>query len=411
MAARTAMSAARAVAGVVTALYLDTQGFSALEIGILMAIVALANAALSSGFGLASDRTRRRPFLIAASTLAVVGALGFATVRVPALLFALAAIGGLGRGSGAGGGSVGPYQPVESAMLGESVPPRSRTAAFGVIAFCSALGALAGGLLAGLARPGAAMGAAATAAYRPAFLAVAILAGTTAIVALGMREPPHPRDAGRRGTFPRRSWPVLWRFWVTNSVNGLAGGMIGPFISYWLYRRYGAEPAAIGQLFAVVNAASLLSTLMAARVGRMFGTVRAIVAVRVLSGILLVPMALAPTFALAGIVYAVRIVAQRIAMPLRRSYVQGVAHTNERGSVAALAGLPSQGTQAIGQVLAGYMFDEVGLAAPFEIGALLQLFNAGAYFALFRRSPPIEEQLPPAAADLAEVPVGMDAPE
>lgn len=414
LAARFSMSIARAIAGVVTSLYLAAEGFSGTEIGLLFLCVTLASATMSTGAGVLSDRFGRKAFLVVVPLLAAVAAGVYSVARAPAELFVFAALGSFGRGAGAGGGSVGPYQPAESAFVADHVPAAVRADAFGRLAFASSLGALAGGLLAGLAQPGPHLhAAAATAAYRPAFVAAGVLAAVAGLLAFGLREGPPPRhhhephgDGRPAMHFPRRSWPALWRFWVTNGVNGVGIGMLGPFVSYWLFRRYGAGPGLIGGLFAIINAGSLFSTLLAARVGRRMGTVRAIVAVRATTGLLLVPMVLAPTFWAAGGIYLVRMLAQRVGLPLRQSFVQDLAHPAERASVAALSNLPAQGTMAGSQVAAGYLFEEVSLAAPFEIAAAFQCLNAACYAILFAwRRPPLPEDAdvpgPAAGADVA----------
>ncbi len=412
--ARCAMSVARSIAGVVVALYLAAEGFSALEIGALFLVVTVASALMSTGVGLLSDRVGRKPFLVVVPLLAAVSAAVFAEARAPALLFVFAALGSFGRGMGAGGGTVGPYQPAESAFVAEGVPTAARTAAFGRLAFASSAGALVGGLLAGLAHTHPHMThAAATAAYRPAFVAAGVLAAVAAVVALWLHEPARDRTGspGRRTrrarlSWPRRSWPALWRLAITNSVNGLGMGLFGPFVSYWLARRYGASPGTIGLLFALVNFGSLVSSLAAAGIGRRLGTVRAIVAVRGISGVLLFPMVLAPTFWIAGSVFFVRMLAQRTGLPLRQSFTQELAHPDERASVAALSNLPAQGTMGASQVLAGYLFDEVGLAAPFELAALLQCATAVLYGSLFGWAKPVGD---PELDGTADATAGVDA--
>lgn len=411
--ARVAMSASRAIAGVVVSLYLADEGFSGFKIGVLFLCVTIASALMSSVIGMLSDRVGRKPFLVSVPLLAALAAATYSLSRTTAVLFVFAAVGTFGRGAGAGGGNVGPYQPAESALVAEVVPAPSRSAAFGRLGFASALGALFGGLLAGLARPHPHMtAAAATTAYRPAFLAAAVLAAVSGLIALSLEE---QRSAGQRGergsrrlAWPRRSWPVLWRFWVTNGTNGVAIGLFGPFLSYWLYRRYGASPQSIGLLFAVVNLGSLASTLMAAGIGRRLGTVRTIVAVRAITGLLLVPMVLVPTFWLAGGIYVIRMLAQRVGLPLRQSYTQDLADPAERASVAALSNLPAQGTMAGSQVLAGYLFDEVALAVPFELAAIFQCANAILYGLLFGRFAPrrnVESRRKTYEADAPRVPL------
>ena len=390
--ARIAMSVSRAVASVVTALYLAQIGFSAVRIGVLFVGVTLASALMSSAIGLLADRWGRRPFLIVVPIIAACSGVAFATTRITVVLFVAAALGSFGRGSGAGAGSVGPYQPAESALIAETVRAERRAAAFARLSFVSSVGALLGGIAASVVRTTPGMTpAAATAAYRPAFLIAALLAAIAGLLGFRLREPGrHPTPGGPRARmrWPRRSWPALWRFWVTNATNGAGIGLFGPFVSYWFFRRYGASPATIGLLFALVNVASLVPTLAASRVGRRLGTVRAIVAVRVVGGALLVPMVLAPTFWLAGIVYIVRMMVQRIGLPLRQSFTQDMADPGERASVAALANLPAQGTMAAGQAVGGWLFDAVDLAAPFLLAAGFQIANAVLYWALFTLRPP-----------------------
>lgn len=54
--------------------------------------------------------------------------------------------------------------------------------------------------------------------------------------------------------------------------------------------------------------------------------------------------------------------------------------------------LPKQATSAASPTLAGYLFDHVALALPFEIGAILQGVNTLLFFLFFRAMPPPEER-------------------
>jgi MFS family permease len=394
--ARVLMSAARALAAVAAPVYLAEEGFSAIALGALFLTVALTSAVFSTTVGLLSDRTGRRVFMVTVPLLAAVAAVVFAVTRSTGVLVAAAAIGSFGRGSGAGSGTVGPYQPAESALTLEVVPSRRRNDAFGRLAFGSAAGALVGGLLALSAPAPGLRGAAAFAGYRPVFVAAAALAVGAGILALWLHEPARrpPADGARpRTRFPRRSLPLLVKLWATNSVNGLAVGMFAPFITYWLYRRYGVGAGEIGVLFAVINAASAASTLAAASVARRFGLVRTVATVRAVNAVLLVPMVLAPSFVLAGAVYLVRMTVQRVGLPLRQSYAVTMAHPEERASVAALSTVPSQVAMSASPVLSGWILDSVSLELPFEIAGALQFLNAALYWLFFRRLPPGEERV------------------
>ncbi|HLI16222.1 MAG TPA: MFS transporter [Acidimicrobiales bacterium] len=392
--ARVSMSAGRALAGVVVPLYLADRGFSGLRLGALFVVVALASAALSATVGVASDRVGRRPFLIAFPLLTAAAAATFATVHAQPALFVAAAAGSFGRGSGAGAGTVGPYQPAEAALVTEITPPSWRNSAFGRLQFSSSLGALAGSLLALLAGSGHLRRSEALPVFRSAFWATAAVCAVAGVLAVWMTEPVRPARAAagaRRPRLPVGSRYLLVRLAATNSVNGLAVGMIGPFLTYWLYRRFGAGPAEVGLLYAAVNAVSMSSTLSAAGLARRWGIVRTISGVRALGALLIVPMVLAPTFVLAGFVYALRMVVQRAGLPLRQSYVVAMADPEERSSVAALSNVPSQVIMGLSPLASGYLLDDVSLSLPFEIAGVLQLVNAAMYWLFFRRLPPSDE--------------------
>jgi predicted MFS family arabinose efflux permease len=411
IAARVLMSASRALAGIIAPIYLTLIGFSALGLGALALVVGVTAAVMSTAIGLASDRMGRRPFLVTVPLLAALAAIAFTLTRSPLVLFIAAGAGSFGRGMGAGGGMVGPYQPAEQAFATEITPARERNSVFGKLAAASSLGALIGAPLAALAGPGSPVGAAATEAFRGPFIACAVLSGAAGLLALALHEPRHPAPIERTGRlphWPRRSLPLLMRLWVTNSLNGLAVGMFGPFITYWFFVRFGVSAGQIGLLYAVVNALSVVATLSAARLAARWGLVRTVSLVRIAQALLLVPLVLAPTFVMAGAIYLARMIVARIGMPLRQSYVLAMADPEERASVGALSSVPSQAAMSVAPLAAGYLFDEVSLSLPFLLGGMLQLAAAVLYWGLFHLLSPEEERPAaptapgPAPADLTD---------
>ena len=393
-ASRATMSGARALAGVIVPIYLARIGFSAVDLGLLFAVTALTSGVLTALVGLLADRYGRKPFLILFPLLTAGAGIAYLFTRAFAPIVIVSALGSLGRGSGAGGGNVGPYAPAQQAMIAASVPAKHRSAAFGLIAFCSAIGALFGGLLASAPDLAARLGLSGLSAYNPAFVILAGLSVSTSLLALPLHDRAPSVTTTRPGRFltlPRRSLPLLLRLALTNSVNGFAAGTFGPFITYWFYIRYHVGPGEVGLLYAVINIVSAAPNLAAAGIARRLGLVRTVVLVRIIAGALLIAMVLMPSFLLAGLIYLVRMVAQRVGMPLRQSYVMGLAPEEERASVAGLSNLPSQITSAMSPPLSGYLFDHVSLELPFALGGLLQLANGALYYLFFRGMPPPEE--------------------
>lgn len=411
--ARALMSAGRALAGILVPIYLAIRGFSAFELAVYVMVVAAVAAVASALIGGVSDQIGRRPFLIGVPLITALAGLTFAFSRSIPVLFVMGALGSLGRGAGAGAGNVGPYMPAESALITEILPSDQRNAGFGRASFASSVGALTGGLLALLVPSAHSHGAAAMAVFRDGFIAAAVVSAMAGLIAVGLSEPPRSGPAVRAPAAVRRSaWPkmprrsrwLLYRLWVTNTFNGVGVGMFGPFITYWFYRRFGASASQVGVLFAVINAVTMFSSLSAAGLARRWGLVKAVSVVRMAQAVLVIPMILAPGFLQAGVVYLVRMLVQRIGLPLRQSYTVGLADPAERGAVAALSNMPSQLAMSVSPLFTGYLLDEVSLSLPFEIAAFFQFLNAASFWALFRRHPPAEERARAAGRDAGEMP-------
>lgn len=405
-AARFSMSSTRALSGIVLPVYIAVLGFRGLSLGLLYTLSAIASALLTILIGWLSDRLGRKLFLIATPLLTSMACLSFVYFRAALPLFVFASLGTLGRGGGAGAGMIGPYQPAEQAFLAQKVSAANRNSLFGRLGFASSLGALVGtGPLIALAALLASGRSAAE--YRIEFLIGAIFALASGLLAIPLSE---PRSSGRgapaagagarrsEASRPRRrfklssfSMRMLVRLWVTNGINGLAVGFFGPLLTYWFYRRFGVGPVQIGALYTIINLASLLSNLASSRVASRLGLVRAIVITRFLQAALIVPMVLAPSFWLAGGIYLARMMVQRLGLPLRQSFVMGMIPNEERGRVSSLSNLPSQINSALSPTLAGYLFEQVSMALPFEIGAVLQGLNATTFYLFFRSIKPPEE--------------------
>lgn len=408
LAARVLMSAVRAASGVVVPVYLAQLGHRALWIGTLFVAVGLVAAALSQAVGWWADRLGCKPFVCALPLLTGLAALGYAVSASPVMLVAAAAAGSFGRGAGAGSGTVGPYQPAEQAWLAALVPAARRHRLFAVFASGSAAGALLGSLLTLLPRvPGTAQ-LDGPAPYRTVFLVLAGLGVAAGLLALPVTEPRRsrpPADLARAGgsgagapatrRLSQAARGLLVRLWVTNGVNGIAVGFFGPFVSFWLHRRYGVSAGQIGALFAVINVVTMGTNLGADRLARRLGTVRAIVATRTLQGLLLIPMALMPTFLAAGAVYLARMAVQRLGLPLRQSYVIGLVEPTERARVTALSRLPSQLLSSTTPPLTGYLLQAVSLALPFTLAGVGQVVNAWLFWLFFRHIRADTDPAPP----------------
>ena len=405
--ARAIRSLAQGYVVIILPIYLADIGVSASRMGVLFGVCALVNAGLAAAVGVMADRFGRKPFLIGISLMMTVGAALFALTRSFPVMVAAAAFGTFGYGGGVGvGGGWGPYYPAAQSLVAEQIADHSRTHAFGLLSFFGVIASAAGSLLAALPAFLARHGDVPTLeSYRGLFMLAALAGLGMALVVIPVRERP-PRRAPRPAAqaesdaprarrllgLSRPSWRLVSRFMLTNSVNGLAVGMLGPFVVYWFYRRFGVGASALAQLFFLINLAAAIPYLMAGRMTRWLGLVSAVVGTRAISCVLLIGMVLMPTYALAAALYAMRVIVNVLSIPMRQSYLMGVIDPAERATAAGLANLPMQGTQAFSAALAGVLMDHFALALPLVAASALQAVNALLFWIFFRSVRPPEEE-------------------
>jgi len=405
---RALRSFATAFLTVVFPLYLAGEHLSSFAVGAILTVGGVASAGLMAVVGIAGDRYGRRSMLVGLGAVGVVGSVAMAATGNPVVLTVANGFGGVGRGGGAGsGGAWGPFFPAEQPLLAESVPAERRTTAFGRISFVGVLAGAAGSLVAFVPGILHAHGVSLTSSYRLVFLFGALCSAGVVVVSLPLRErlatrsrpapgperagPVAPPSAGAPGTLSTRQ--LVGRLGLTNALNGLGFGFLGPLLTYWFHVRFGAGPTELAALYTAVNLVSALPYLGSAVLARRLGSVRTVVWTRSISVLLLLAMAAVPTFALAGLLFGLRMAVNSLSIPARQSFAMGVADEHRRGTVAALGSLPSMVTASISPIVGGALMEEL-LATPLLGAALFMGANTVAYYLAFRRTTPPEERKP-----------------
>lgn len=397
-AGRALRSFATAFLTVAFPLYLAALGYHSRSIGAIVAFGAVATAALVLVVGIAGDRWGRRRMLLLLAGLATVGGFLMAGSDQVVAIAIASGLCGVGRGGGAGsGGSWGPVLPAEQPLLAASVPPRGRTAAFGQIGFVGVMAAVLGSLVAILPAALHHAGWSWIAAYHLLFLLGGILGLGMVATSLPLREPPPPppqTSAQAPGGLSTRQ--VIGRLGLTNALNGMGFGFLGPLLTYWFHVRYGVGPDALSVLYTLVNLITALPYLGAARLVERLGAVRAVTVTRFFAVILLAVIPFMPVFWMAGALYALRMAVNSLSLAARQSYVMGISDERRRGTVAALSMLPSQVTAAVSPALAGVLMESF-LDTPLFGAALFMGANLVAYYYAFRDVAPPEERTGTAA--------------
>jgi len=402
MGGRALRSLTQGYLGIVVPIFLVRAGYDSVRIGALLTVAAASSAALTALVGFAADRWGRKPLLVVLGLMTAASGAVFAVTTQYAVLVAAAALGTIGVGGAAGsGGAFGPYYPAEQALVAEHAGDADRTTVFAGLSLVGVLSASAGAALAAVPRFVATTGLASRlAGYRLLFGLTALLGLAMAAVILPVGEGALRRTSRAPAPLTPRTRGLLARFAVTNGVNGLAIGFLGPILALWFHLRYGVGSAEIGALYFVINLAAVVPYVGVPWVTRRLGgLVRTVVSVRLVSAGLLALIPLMPTFALAGAVYLVRMMANAVSVPVRQSYVMGIVEPAERSRVAGLANLPARVCALAGPALAGVMLRTWWIGVPLELASGLQFANAGLYWGFFRNVRPPEERASRAEPD------------
>lgn len=392
-AARAARSFSQALLVIVVPLYVAAAGYSTLQVGYLLSLALAGSTGMTVLVGIFSDKYGRKALLMILAGLAAIGSAVYALTTqfwVLALMAAIASIRGGGAGSG---GGFGPFYPAEQALVAGSSADKDRNAVFSSLSLVGVLAGAAGSVLAVL--PGILRERFQTNvvdSYHPLFWIAAFASLAVIVLTLPIREKhtsPAKPDVTRTTLSTRK---LIGRLWLTNSINGFVIGVVGPFLTYWLALRYGVGSTEIATLYTVANLLTAFSYVTAPRVAHRLGAVQAIVFTRLGTVLFMAGMALAPTFLLASIAYTVRIMINSIGMPIRQSFVMGVAEEQSRSRVAAIGGLPSQATGMVAPTIASHLIQSVSQVAPIWLATIALAINAGLFELFFKNVRPPEEE-------------------
>jgi MFS family permease len=404
-------SASQGFLAIIVPLYIALLGYDALHLGILFTAASVASVILTGLTGVLSDRFGRKTFLILISLLTVAGGLAFALSTNFTVLVLGAAIGTIGRGGGAGsGGNWGPFYPAEQALIAEHASDFHRTTVFGALSFVGVIAGAVGSLFAWFPRLlFLSSGLSELDGYRILFALTAVVGIAMAAAVVPVNESHtylpsnqvgHSFARGAMFGLSAASWRVVWRFMVSNVIQGTGIGLLGPIIVYWFYRVYGARAGSLANLFFVINLAAAWPYLMAGRLAFRVGSVRAVAITRLIASGFLVAMVMMPNFFLAALLYTLRMITVTLAVPIAQSYLMGVISPAERASAAGISTVPWQLGSSAGPYLAGYLMQYAAFDLPLELSSALGAVSAVVYYFFFRHIRPPEELTEPQSADI-----------
>jgi MFS family permease len=409
LAGRFFMSTSQSLSSVAMPVALIQVGASTGLVGTILALSTVVGLIETVLVGAYADRGHFRVFLVLLPLTSVLGMAPFLAYCGPLLLGVGTIFAGYGGGTGANSGGTGPYQPAEYGWLAHRYGHASRnrlvsrfsaTSVAGVV--LASLAALLAPQLSGLCGFGDSQAGQA----RFLMLLVGLFAVIPTVVGAMIGEPervppswvfdgrakPPARQRVIDTFWPRESRKLLAQLSVTGALNGVATGSFGAFLSVWLILHFHATAGTLGLINLIISVTAVFGDLTCPWIASKLGLVKAVILTRSVQSLIIIPVALAPSFAVAAVLLVVRQFAQRLNQPLRDSYTLARSDEREKSRMSAMSDLTNQGMQAVSSQGAGLVVEQIGFMVPFIVAALMQFASGALYFYFFSRQPPPEEQ-------------------
>jgi MFS family permease len=378
---------------VLAAVYLAKRGFDEAEVGMVLAAGFVGVACGTAYSTFAADRVGRRRSLVALASLAAAGGLALALFESRWALTAAAFFGMLNtQGTDRGGA-----QALEQAILPATAADTERTQMFAWYNALQDAGTAAGALLAALpALLRDRLGVAEAHAYDATLVGYALLLAGAAL-AYARLSPAAERGAQAPALLALHAPAAVRRavrnFSLLSAMDAFGGGFIGSaLIAYFLYLRFGVSEGALAALFVAARIMTVLSHFVAAWLARRIGLVNTMVFTHLPSGLLLLTLPLAPTFAVAAALFIVREGLSEMDVPTRQSYLMAIVPAHERSWAAGLSQLARASGRVAAPALAGGAMQAGALWAPLVAGALIKIAYDLLLWRAFRRIRAPEEQ-------------------
>lgn len=350
--------------GIVLPLYLGELGLGATGIGLAVTLTLVGSAVLTWAVRRPAERWGARVTLIALSALTGLSAIVLLTTHHPWVVVVAAMLGNVAVGTG----ETGPFLAIEQVVVARAVTGSRRTAVLSLYNLAGygagALGAIAVGVLPG---------------YQALF-AVFLAAAVVQVFAYCFL--PNARaDTRPAGSLP--SAPLIRRMAALFALDSFAGGFVlQSLIAYYLHAAFAVDRATLGLAFSVAQLLTAASFLLAVPLAARFGLLPTMVVSHLVSNVVLIAIAAAPTAAIAIGLLWLRHLLSQMDVPTRQAYVMAVVEDREREAAAATTNLARTLAQAVTPTLTGWTMQAIALAAPFVLGGGLKIvYDLALYFA------------------------------
>lgn len=379
---------------IILAIYLKQIGFDEILIGFILS-ATLANSVIFNLFSsFFADRIGRRRVMISyAALMAVSGSVFLMTENYAALIIA-AFIGTIN----VTGSETGAFLSLEQAILPQTVKNiKKRNTVF---AFYNIVGtfAMSGGVLLALLPQFMQenFGLSITDSFKPLFL-IYLGAGLAVVVIyfflskqVEVTKTNHTKLIS--SNLSPKSKKIVIKLSSLFALDSFAGGfVIQSIVSFWFFTKFGVDLTTLSMIFSIAGVLTAISFFFAAKIADRIGLINTMVFTHIPSNIILILVAIAPTFPLALSLYLARMSLSQMDVPTRQAYIVTMVEENERTAAAGITNTARNTAQSISPSITGAIIQSFWLSAPFVIGGLLKIIYDLGIYANFRKIKPLDE--------------------
>lgn len=381
---------------IILAIYLKLVGFDEILIGLILSATLVNSVIFTLVASFYGDRIgRQKILLIYAILMSVSGAIFLTTENYVALIVA-ALIGTIN----VTGSETGAFLSIEQAILPQTVKDlKKRTTVFAIYNTVGTFAMSAGVLLSGLPEIlQHSYGLNQVESIKPLFLLYSLLA----VVVIGIYlllsrkielevNNQYEKESSTRILSPK-SKGIVGKLSALFAVDSFAGGfVIQSIVSYWFFTKFGADLPTLALIFSVAGVLTALSFLIATKIAGRIGLINTMVFTHIVSNIMLILVAFAPTFPIALGLYLARMSLSQMDVPTRQSYIAAIVREEERTVAAGITNTSRNVAQAVSPSITGVIIQSLWLSAPFVVGGLLKIAYDLGLYVNFRKIKPPEE--------------------
>jgi MFS family permease len=355
--------------GIVVPLYLSDLGLGPAGVGAAVTLMLVGSAVLTWAVRRPAERYGVRATLVGLAGLSALAALLLLVTRDPWLVVLAAMLGNVAVGTG----ETGPFLTVEQVVVARAVGAERRTwilSLYNLIGYASAaLGAVLVGAVSG---------------WQPFFI---VFLGSAVLQTLAYRLLPKSATGAPRSPSDatRSSGPIIRRLAALFALDSFGGGFVlQSLVAYFLHTRFAVEASTLGVAFAVAQVLTAISLVLAVPLATRFGLLPTMVVSHLLSNVVLIAIAAAPTAAAAIVLLWIRHLLSQMDVPTRQAYVMAVVEDREREAAASTTNLARTLAQAVSPAVTGWVMQAVALSAPFVLGGGLKMLYDVLLYAAFK---------------------------